>query len=86
MISFLENLSYLFLIFSLILVFLRFFKAKYFLDRVIIFDHVTVVLAGAALLLAMGSNFGYLVDVALLIVLLSFIATVAFAYFWESGE
>jgi len=68
---------------SLILAFIRLVRGPSLPDRVIALDLATTMAIGIIAVFAMQNNQAVFLDVALILALLSFLSTVAFAYYIE---
>ncbi len=63
--------------------FIRFMLGPSRADRVIALDTLTIVAIGAALTAGVWTRSVFLLDIGLLLALLAFVSTVAFAYYQE---
>ena len=71
---------------SLALIFVRFVIGPTFEDRVIAVDIISVVGAGFIAIFALVTSEEVFIDVAVILGLLSFLGTVAFAYYLEQRK
>ena len=69
--------------FSLILVFIRLVRGPSLPDRVVALDLMTMLGIGMAAIHAIATGQRVFLDVAMILALLSFLSTVAFAYYIE---
>lgn len=83
----LENyLSYVImpiLIFSILLIFIRFLKGPSIADRVIAIDLLVTCSIGVIAFVSITTNQQTLLDIAMVIALIAFLSTVAFSYYLE---
>jgi len=83
----LENyLSYVImpiLIFSILLIFIRFLKGPSIADRVIAIDLLVTCSIGVIAFVSITTNQLTLLDIAMVIALIAFLSTVAFSYYLE---
>lgn len=83
MINLISSVVLIILSISLILAFIRLVRGPSLPDRVIALDLATTMAIGIIAVFAMQNNQAVFLDVALILALLSFLSTVAFAYYIE---
>ncbi len=83
MINLISSIVLIILSISLILAFIRLVRGPSLPDRVIALDLATTMAIGIIAVFAMQNNQAVFLDVALILALLSFLSTVAFAYYIE---
>lgn len=71
---------------STILIFIRFLKGPSIVDRVVAFDLMVTVGIGAIAVYSVLSNQATFLDIAMVVALIGFLSTVAFAYYLEKRE
>lgn len=83
MINLISSAVLIILSISLVLAFIRLVRGPSLPDRVIALDLATTMAIGIIAVFAMQNNQAVFLDVALILALLSFLSTVAFAYYIE---
>lgn len=83
MINLISSVVLIILSISLILAFIRLVRGPSLPDRVIALDLATTMAIGIIAVFAMQNNQAVFLDVALILALLCFLSTVAFAYYIE---
>jgi multicomponent Na+:H+ antiporter subunit F len=68
---------------SLVLVFIRLFRGPSLVDRVIALDLIITIGTGIIALYCIHSNQNTFLDVALILALIAFLGTIAFAFYLE---
>jgi multicomponent Na+:H+ antiporter subunit F len=68
---------------STILVFIRFLKGPSIVDRVVSFDLMVVIGIGAIVVYSILTDQPTFLDIAMVVALIGFLSTVAFAYYLE---
>jgi len=68
---------------SIAITFIRVVRGPSLADRVISLDILTIIAAGMTAVIAMLAGSKTIVDISVLLALLSFLSTVAFAYYME---
>lgn len=71
---------------SIFMAFVRLFKGPTLPDRVVALDIMSITALGIIALYAIDSGETIFLDVALIVALVSFLGTVAFAYYVERGQ
>ncbi|QBQ42333.1 monovalent cation/H+ antiporter complex subunit F [Sphingobacterium psychroaquaticum] len=71
---------------SVMLVFIRLFKGPSVVDRVIALDLIITIGIGIITVYSIRSNQKVLLDVAIILALIAFLGTVAFAYYIEKQK
>lgn len=71
------------LIFSILLIFIRFLKGPSIADRVIAIDLLVTCSIGVIALVSISTKQQTLLDIAMVIALIAFLSTVAFSYYLE---
>lgn len=71
---------------SVMLVFIRLFKGPAVVDRVIALDLIITIGIGIITVYSIRSNQKVLLDVAIILALIAFLGTVAFAYYIEKQK
>jgi multicomponent Na+:H+ antiporter subunit F len=77
--------SLFFLIVSLVLVLIRFLRGPDIPDRIVAFDLLAVILMGFIIILSIIDYQAVYLDVAIIMALISFLGTVAYAKYLEKG-
>ena len=83
MIEFLWNVILLLLSAGLVSVFIRLLRGPYLPDRVIALDLLSILAMGFIVAYAVRFNQPNFLDVAIILAIISFLGTVAFAYYLE---
>jgi multicomponent Na+:H+ antiporter subunit F len=83
MIEFLWNVILLLLSVGLVSVFIRLVRGPYLPDRVIALDLLSILAMGFIVAYAVRFNQPNFLDVAIILAMISFLGTVAFAYYLE---
>jgi len=78
-------LSYLFLIMSFILTFIRFVKGPSIADRIVAFDLMVIIMMGIIILFSIRVSKIVFLDAVIIMALISFLGTVAYARYLEKG-
>ena len=68
---------------STILVFIRFLKGPGIVDRVVAFDLMVIIGIAAIVIYSILTNQSSFLDIAMVVALIGFLSTVAFAYYLE---
>lgn len=71
---------------STIFVFIRFLKGPSIADRVVALDLMVIIGIGAIAVYSVLSNQSTFLDIAMVVALIGFLSTVAFAYYLEKRE
>jgi len=79
------DFSFLLLILSLILTFIRFLRGPSIPDRIVAFDLFIIILMGFIILFSIKMNIIVLLDTVIIMALISFLGTVAYAKYLEKG-
>ncbi len=71
---------------STVMVFIRFLKGPSIADRVIALDLMVIIGIGAIAVYSVLTNQSTFLDIAMVVALIGFLSTVAFAYYLEKRE
>ena len=77
--------SFLVVILSLVLVMIRFLRGPTVPDRIIAFDLMAVILMGIIIIFSIWVNQTVFLEVAIIMALIAFLGTVAYARYLEKG-
>jgi multicomponent Na+:H+ antiporter subunit F len=77
--------SFLLLIVSLVLTFIRFLRGPSIPDRLVAFDLIVIILMGIIILFSISINKTVFFDAVIIMALISFLGTVAYAKYLEKG-
>ena len=77
--------SFLVMILSLVLVMIRFLRGPTVPDRIIAFDLMAVILMGIIIIFSIWVNQTVFLEVAIIMALIAFLGTVAYARYLEKG-
>jgi multicomponent Na+:H+ antiporter subunit F len=70
---------------SMVLIFVRVIKGPGLMDRVVALDLLVIVGIGFISAYAVLFNRALIIDVSLILALIAFLSTIAFAYYYEKG-
>ncbi len=74
------------LMFSILLVFIRFIKGPHIQDRIVALDLIITAGIGVIAIFSIISNQSTFLDIALLLALIAFLGTIAFSYYLVKRE
>lgn len=77
------SVSMVLLMISLVLAFLRLVKGPSMPDRIVAFDLIVVIILGMIILCSVATGFSLYLDAAVVLALVSFLGTVAYAQYLE---
>lgn len=71
---------------SMLLIFIRLMKGPKLIDKVIALDLIVIVGIGTFAAYAMLYNKSVIIDISLILALIAFLSTIAFAYYYERRD